>query len=540
MPMPPRAIAAAAYVLSRIPPRSLTSCSCAPRESEPPRAAPRRTVERIAARHQAQRGPVVQSLNVRQNARALAAARRASTSAGRSGYDSTMRPRPTKSHSPSRTLCCADVRQPLLQVAVGRADEHQPRKVALQERGRPNLPRDAAQRILRRLVAVERRKHRRPLHVRVVVRAAGGRRRSSGRRAARASAARRARPRAPRRAARRSSSTPNPNEAAALAPVLSRRRALGLADRRRPRLRYGTVSNTERRTTISSPGRCARMPSITRRMKRVRFSSEPPYGPLRAAGAEQLVPEIAVARLDVDEAEAGVARQPRRGDEVVDQAIELVVLEHAHAVRKAAIEHRIARTRRAAPGDRRRRAARSAPSASAAGRRTDRASAFAPNRSRCAATSSSRSAAIAGWVARRHQQLMRIGAAVVADRDRFPAPHQLRAADAEIAPAPARQIARLAVARAVPPFHRQDAEAVADAHAVAPRSAARAATRRARPARRRTRAGCRCARGARETPRRSSAMAIARIGHVAITVSSSARPVAVRVPMRDARAPRES
>jgi hypothetical protein len=46
-------------------------------------------------------------------------------------------------------------------------------------------------------------------------------------------------------------------------------------------LRYGTVSNADRRTTISSPGTFARMASITWRMKRVRFSSEPPYFPAR-------------------------------------------------------------------------------------------------------------------------------------------------------------------------------------------------------------------------------------------------------------------
>ena len=59
--------------------------------------------------------------------------------------------------------------------------------------------------------------------------------------------------------------------------------------------------------------------------------------------------EIAVAGLDVDEAEAGVARQPRRRDEVVDQAIQLVVLEHAHAVREPPVEDRVR-----ARGDRRR------------------------------------------------------------------------------------------------------------------------------------------------------------------------------------------
>src|SRR6185295_17105255 len=67
------------------------------------------------------------------------------------------------------------------------------------------------------------------------------------------------------------------------------------------------------------------------------------------AGAEQLVSEIAVAGLDVDEAEAGVARQTSRRDEVVDQAIQLLVLEHTDAPGDASIEDRVR-----ARGDRRR------------------------------------------------------------------------------------------------------------------------------------------------------------------------------------------
>ena len=54
----------------------------------------------------------------------------------------------------------------------------------------------------------------------------------------------------------------------------------------------------------------------------------------------------------------------------------------------------------------------------------------------------------------------------MADRDGFASPDQLRAADAEVPPSSARQVGRLAVLRAVPPFHRQDAEAIADAHAI--------------------------------------------------------------------------
>src|SRR4030095_2705179 len=59
------------------------------------------------------------------------------------------------------------------------------------------------------------------------------------------------------------------------------------------------------------------------------------------AGAQQLMTQVAVARLDVDESEARVARQPRGGNEIVDERIELAVLEDAHAIRKPAVENRI-------------------------------------------------------------------------------------------------------------------------------------------------------------------------------------------------------
>jgi len=59
------------------------------------------------------------------------------------------------------------------------------------------------------------------------------------------------------------------------------------------------------------------------------------------------------------------------------------------------------------------------------------------------------------------EQLVGIGPAVVAHRHRLPAPDQLRAARAEPAPAPQRQLARAAIRGPVPAFHRQDRETVA-------------------------------------------------------------------------------
>ena len=149
------------------------------------------------------RGPVVQSLNVRQIS-LRASGRPASTSAGSSGYESTMRPRPTKSVSPRRTVYCADVRQPLLQVGVARADDRHVRGTRAFSRAVDvDLPRHAAQRILGRLVAVARRKQRRPLDVRAVVRAAGGHAHPADVARLAAAAGARGCPRARRRGARR-------------------------------------------------------------------------------------------------------------------------------------------------------------------------------------------------------------------------------------------------------------------------------------------------------------------------------------------------
>src|SRR5690606_32152994 len=64
------------------------------------------------------------------------------------------------------------------------------------------------------------------------------------------------------------------------------------------------------------------------------------------------------------------------------------------------------------------------------------------------------------------QQLVRARTPVVPDGRGFTAPDELRSAQAEALPATPRVFAGPAVARAVPAFHRQHAEPVADAHAV--------------------------------------------------------------------------
>src|SRR5687767_849308 len=66
----------------------------------------------------------------------------------------------------------------------------------------------------------------------------------------------------------------------------------------------------------------------------------------------------------------------------------------------------------------------------------------------------------------RQHQLIRIRPAIVSDGHRFAPPHELRAADAEISPPAPSEIARMAVRRAIPPFHRQNAEAITDSYTI--------------------------------------------------------------------------
>ena len=62
-------------------------------------------------------------------------------------------------------------------------------------------------------------------------------------------------------------------------------------------------------------------------------------------------------------------------------------------------------------------------------------------------------------------KLVRVGAALGCHGECLPAPDELGPAAPEIPPAPARQIARLAVFSPIPPFHRLNGKAIADADA---------------------------------------------------------------------------
>src|SRR6185437_1786082 len=65
-----------------------------------------------------------------------------------------------------------------------------------------------------------------------------------------------------------------------------------------------------------------------------------------------------------------------------------------------------------------------------------------------------------------HQQLIGIGSTVGADGDGLAAPNEFRSTRSETLPASSCQLGRPTVARAVPAFHRQNGEAIADRHTI--------------------------------------------------------------------------
>ena len=201
--------------------------------------------------------------------------------------------------------------------------------------------------------------------------------------------------------------------------------------------------------------------------------------------AQQLVAEVAVAVLDVDEVEAGALRQHRGLHEARRQVVEVVVGQQRHRAvgADAAVEHRV-RVRR----ERLRLLVRVGARVAARVGQLQADDQVVGAEPGAAVTREQVLAQLheVGLRRRTEAQLVRVGAAVVAHGDRLAAPDQLRAALAEALPAAPRQVGRAAVGRAVPAFHRQDAEAVAGAAGRSCRSARRAASpaRPRRPARR--------------------------------------------------------
>ena len=178
--------------------------------------------------------------------------------------------------------------------------------------------RDAVQRILRRIVAVARREQRRPLRMRTVIRAARGHADPSH-----------------FAILEHLEHLPGLGERRVEIAVLSRPKPAGYVigiDRGHTRAIRALAmrDEVERREAHHhlKSRHVARMPSMISRMKRVRFSRLPPKRPGPLMRAEQLVSEIAVTVFDVDELKAGLGRQLRGGDEIVDQPADVVVTQH--------------------------------------------------------------------------------------------------------------------------------------------------------------------------------------------------------------------
>ena len=182
-------------------------------------------------------------------------------------------------------------------------------------------------------------------------------------------------------------------------------------------------------------------------------------------GREQLVAQVAVAVLHVHELEAGPLREDGGPHVVVGQAVEVLVGQDPHAAGEAPVQDRVGEgdeRLRPVPGVRARVAARVR-------------DLQAHHEVVRGALSEARLVSGDEVVAQARQGLPGRGAdhelagvrpAVVAHGGRLAAPDQLRAREAEVPPAAAGQLGRVAVGRAVPALHRQDAEAVARAQAV--------------------------------------------------------------------------
>ena len=163
-----------------------------------------------------------------------------------------------------------------------------------------------------------------------------------------------------------------------------------------------------------------------------------PLGQL-AVARQQLVEEVAVARLHVDEVEAGVAREPGGGDVVADEVVELGGGEDGAGA--ARVEQRVARAPGLGSTDHRPLWVSWRPVTCSGSRRP---------------WSSARSSAEDGP----RQSWWGLARPVGPHRERLAAPDQAGAARAEAPPAAAHEVGRPAVVGAVPSLHREDAEAV--------------------------------------------------------------------------------
>ena len=349
----------------------------------------------------------------------------------------------------------AHARQPLLQIAVAGPHEHETREVGLEARRGLDLTGHPAERILRRGIAVRRRKERGALHVGVVVGAARAR-------------ADPAHPLFLEHAQQRARVGERGVEV--VVHEQAERAVVAVAARLRhpaAALILAVGHGVEDGQAYRDPEAGHRGPDpVDHAAQEARAVEEPAaVTPLAFPGGEQLVAQVAMAVLHVHEGEPRLLGQARGGHEIRDQAVQLLVGEAANLTREAAIQDRVR------VGDEGLRAVRGVGPREAAGMGELQADVEVGVGlgTETLAVRADEMLAQPGQALLRlgaDLQLVRVGAAFRPHRDRFPAPDELGSADPEAAPTPLGQLARLPLARPVPALHGQDAEPVADADSV--------------------------------------------------------------------------
>ncbi len=185
-----------------------------------------------------------------------------------------------------------------------------------------------------------------------------------------------------------------------------------------------------------------------------------PVFPRPAARGQEFVSQVTVAVLDVDKIEAELMRQGGGAQEIFDQAFDLTVGQRRLRWSDAdlAVQQRVVVQEERLDLA----VVRAAETAGVGELQPDqevvrRAKTLAVCSDQLAVKVFQPRQGVLG-----DQQLMRVGAPVCTHCHCLPTPHQLGAAQAEILPAPQGKLGRLSTRRAVPAFHGQAAETIAN------------------------------------------------------------------------------
>ncbi|OQA40206.1 MAG: hypothetical protein BWY52_02927 [Chloroflexi bacterium ADurb.Bin325] len=328
--------------------------------------------------------------------------------------------------------------------------------MCLELRRHRDLPCNAYQRVLRRLVAVRGREERGSLDVRVVVRAAAGDADQAdaelGQEVEEALRLGQIQPQARAVAAERVA-------IAGVRPVRPVRHARAV----RAGLEGDEVERADAHRDLQPRrGRAHRGGRLAQEARAVLEAAA--VAPRPVDRAEKLVAQVAVAVLDIDEREPRALGQRRGAAEVLDQPGDVVVAEQRVVGRDAelAVEQRVMvedgglELLAVGPGE----------AARMGELEADEQVVGPAVRGQVLCDQRLAQPSQRGQVGFVDEQLVRVCAAIVAHGHRLAAEDELCAAPPETAPAPQRQLGGRAVRGAVPPLHRQHREPVADGEAV--------------------------------------------------------------------------